>query len=65
MKKLLRDIQSGSFADEWMAECESGKPNFKELEAHGLEHPIETVGSRLRAMMPWLKQRALVNRATN
>jgi ketol-acid reductoisomerase len=65
MKKLLRDIQSGRFADEWMAECQSGKPHFKELEARGLEHPIETVGARLRGMMPWLKQRALVNRATN
>ena len=65
MKKLLADIQSGRFADEWMAECESGKPRFKQLENQGLEHPIETVGARLRAMMPWLKQRALVNRATN
>jgi ketol-acid reductoisomerase len=65
MKKLLRDIQSGSFADEWMAECEAGKPNFKELENKGQTHQIEVVGSRLRAMMPWLKQRALVNRATN
>jgi ketol-acid reductoisomerase len=65
MKKLLRDIQSGSFADEWMAECEAGKPHFKQLESKGMEHPIETVGARLRSMMPWLKQRALVNRATN
>jgi ketol-acid reductoisomerase len=65
MKKLLRDIQSGAFADEWMAECEAGKPRFKQLESKGQEHPIETVGARLRSMMPWLKQRALVNRATN
>jgi len=65
MKKLLRDIQSGAFADEWMAECESGKPRFKQLESAGLAHPIEVVGARLRSMMPWLKQRALVNRATN
>jgi ketol-acid reductoisomerase len=65
MKKLLRDIQSGRFADEWMTECESGKPRFRQLEAKGLEHPIETVGARLRGMMPWLKQRPLVNRAAN
>jgi ketol-acid reductoisomerase len=65
MKKLLADVQSGRFADEWMAECESGKPRFKQLEAAGLEHPIETVGARLRGMMPWLKERALVNRAKN
>lgn len=65
MKKLLADVQSGRFADEWMAECDSGKPRFKQLEAKGLEHPIETVGARLRGMMPWLKERALVNRAKN
>jgi ketol-acid reductoisomerase len=65
MKKLLADIQSGSFADEWMSEHESGKPRFKQLEAKGLEHPIEIVGARLRGMMPWLKERALVNRAKN
>ncbi len=65
MKKLLADVQSGRFADEWMAECEAGKPRFKQLEAKGLEHPIETVGARLRGMMPWLKERALVNRAKN
>ena len=65
MKKLLADIQSGAFADEWMAECEAGKPHFKQLEKAGLEHPIETVGARLRAMMPWLKTRALVDKARN
>ncbi|HEY6253472.1 MAG TPA: ketol-acid reductoisomerase [Candidatus Angelobacter sp.] len=65
MKKLLADIQSGVFADEWMAECESGKPRFKQLETAGLEHPIETVGARLRAMMPWLKKSALVDKSSN
>jgi ketol-acid reductoisomerase len=65
MKKLLADIQSGRFADEWIAECDSGKPRFKQLEAQGMEHPIEIVGARLRGMMPWLKERTLVNRAKN
>src|SRR6266567_971089 len=65
MKKLLADIQSGSFADEWMAECEAGKPRFKQLESQGLEHPIEIVGTKLRGMMPWLKERSLVDRAKN
>jgi ketol-acid reductoisomerase len=65
MKKLLQDIQSGTFADEWMAECEAGKPHFKELESKGQEHPIEIVGARLRSMMPWLKEKALVNKAAN
>ena len=65
MRRLLKDIQSGAFADEWMAECEAGKPNFKELEKKGKEHPIEIVGVRLRSMMPWLKQRALVDKSSN
>lgn len=65
MRKLLTDIQSGRFADEWMAECGSGKSNFKQLEEEGIKHPIETVGARLRSMMPWLKERTLVNRAVN
>ncbi len=65
MKKLLADIQSGAFADEWMAECEAGKPRFRQLEAQGQEHPIETVGARLRGMMPWLKQRKLVDKNSN
>lgn len=54
MKRLLEDIQSGRFADEWMAECEAGKPSFTKLEADGLSHPVEVVGKRLRSMMPWL-----------
>lgn len=65
MKSLLADIQSGSFADEWMGECEAGKPTFKALEEQSKEHKIEEVGSRLRAMMPWLSRNRLVNKATN
>ncbi len=65
MKKLLTEIQSGRFADEWMAECAAGKPQFKQLETEGLEHPIEIVGARLRSMMPWLKERRLVDKSHN
>lgn len=65
MKRLLKEIQSGQFANEWMAECQSGKPNFKRLEAEGLKHPIEIVGAGLRGMMPWLKEGRLVDRARN
>src|SRR5262245_48718239 len=54
MRRLLADIQSGRFADEWMSECDAGKPSFSRLEAEGHRHPIEEVGKRLRAMMPWL-----------
>jgi len=65
MKKILGEIQSGEFADEWMSECDSGKVNFARLENEGKAHPIEEVGARLRAMMPWLAQDRLVNTAKN
>ena len=65
MKRILAEIQSGQFADEWMSECDTGKENFKRLEGEGRQHPIEQVGERLRAMMPWLAQNRLVNTAKN
>jgi len=65
MKKILGEIQSGEFADEWMSECDSGKESFKRLETEGKQHEIEEVGARLRAMMPWLSQNRLVNTAKN
>jgi len=65
MKRLLADIQSGAFADEWMAEHEAGKTRFKELEAKAQAHPIEEVGKRLRGMMPWLSERRLVDKEKN
>ena len=65
MKKILTEIQSGQFADEWMGEYESGMKNFKALEKEGEEHLIETVGSELRGMMSWIKANKIVNRDTN
>jgi ketol-acid reductoisomerase len=56
MRKILDEIQSGQFADEWVAESEAGRDNFHALEAKGKEHPIEQVGGKLRAMMPWIGQ---------
>jgi ketol-acid reductoisomerase len=56
MRKILDEIQSGQFADEWVAESEAGRENFHALEAQGKEHPIEQVGGKLRAMMPWIGQ---------
>jgi ketol-acid reductoisomerase len=54
MRRILDEIQSGKFADEWIAESESGRPNYKRLQEAGKQHPIEQVGSQLRAMMPWI-----------
>lgn len=54
MKKILGEIQDGSFAKEWMDECKNGKKNFKQMEAEGKNHPIEVVGRKLRKMMKWI-----------
>ena len=54
MREVLSEIQSGQFAEEWVAEAHSGRENFYRLEAEGREHRIEKVGSDLRAMMPWI-----------
>ncbi len=54
MKKVLTDIQDGTFAAKWVEESKAGRPNFLRLEAEGHEHPIEKVGAKLRAMMPWI-----------
>ena len=54
MRKILDEIRSGQFADEWIAESESGRENYKRLQQQGKDHPIEAVGSRLRSMMPWI-----------
>jgi ketol-acid reductoisomerase len=54
MKQLLQEIQSGEFAKKWIAENESGCPNFKAMREHDRNHPIEVVGSKLRNMMPFL-----------
>jgi ketol-acid reductoisomerase len=54
MRKILGEIQSGQFADEWVAESESGRANYHRLQDEGKQHPIEVVGAQLRAMMPWI-----------
>jgi ketol-acid reductoisomerase len=54
MKKILEEITSGKFADEWIKESESGRKNFNALRAKDKDHPIEQVGGRLRSMMPWI-----------
>ncbi|HYX82635.1 MAG TPA: ketol-acid reductoisomerase [Gemmatimonadales bacterium] len=58
MRHLLADIRNGSFAKEWIAECRAGAPRFNELRRQAKEHPIEQVGARLRAMMPWTEEGA-------
>ena len=54
MKKVLTEIQDGTFANEWIAESESGRANYHRMQDEGKQHPIEVVGARLRSMMPWI-----------
>jgi ketol-acid reductoisomerase len=65
MQALLADIQSGKFAEEWITEYRCGMPHFRELRKEAENHPIEAVGTRLRAMMPWLASERLVDKTKN
>ncbi|MBI3767784.1 MAG: ketol-acid reductoisomerase [Deltaproteobacteria bacterium] len=65
MKKILADIQSGAFANEWITEHQCGTPHFRELRKEAEHHPIEEVGAKLRGLMPWLGSNRLVDKAKN
>ena len=54
MKKILGEIQDGSFAREWMAEYDAGLPNYKQYYKENTEHPVEITGRALRPMMSWI-----------
>jgi ketol-acid reductoisomerase len=54
MKRILEEIRSGAFAEEWIAESRGGRAHFNELREQGKAHQIESVGKELRAMMPWI-----------
>ena len=57
MREILAEVQSGEFAREWILENQAGRPVFNAVRRMEREHPIEEVGAKLRAMMPWLKKR--------
>ena len=57
MREILAEVQSGEFAREWILENQAGRPVFNALRRAEKEHPIEEVGAKLRAMMPWLKKK--------
>ncbi len=65
MKEVLADIQSGRFTRDWMLENRVNQTSFKAMRAKIAEHPIEETGKKLRAMMPWIAERALVDKAKN
>src|SRR5205823_913552 len=59
MKRILDDIQSGRFTRNWMLENKVNQTSFKAMRAKLAQHPIEQIGEKLRAMMPWIKAKAL------
>ena len=65
MKRILHDIQSGVFTRNWMLENKVNQTSFKATRAKMAEHSIEQVGAKLREMMPWIKERALVDKSRN
>jgi len=65
MKRVLTDIQSGKFTRDWMLENKVNQTSFKATRAKMASHPIEEVGERLRGMMPWIRQKALVDKSRN
>jgi ketol-acid reductoisomerase len=65
MKKVLDDIQKGRFTRDWMLENKVGQTNFKAMRRATASHPVEEVGAKLRAMMPWISKNALVDKAKN
>ncbi len=65
MRKVLKEIQTGQFAREWMLENAAGQPSFKAMRRLSAEKDIEKVGAKLRAMMPWIAKNKLVDQAKN
>ncbi len=65
MKRILDDIQSGRFTRNWMLENRVNQTSFKAMRAKLAQHPIEQIGEKLRAMMPWIKAKALVDKSRN
>jgi len=65
MKRVLDDIQTGRFARDWMLENKVNQASFKAIRRRNAEHPIEQVGEKLRAMMPWIAKNKLVDKTKN
>jgi len=65
MRRILEEIQSGRFAREWVMENKTGQVSFKAMRRRAAEHPIEQVGEKLRAMMPWISAHRLVDKSKN
>ena len=65
MKRVLKDVQEGRFVHTFMLDNQAGNPILKSKRRIGAEHPIEEVGAKLRAMMPWIGKNKLVDKTKN
>ena len=65
MREILDEIQQGKFAREWVLENAAGQSSFKTMRRRAAEHQLEEVGTRLRGMMPWIGENALVDKSKN
>ena len=65
MKKVLTDIQDGTFVRNWMLENKVNQTSFKAVRARNDAHQVEEVGAKLREMMPWIKEKAMVDKSKN
>jgi ketol-acid reductoisomerase len=65
MRRILKEIQSGQFAREFILENRAGTPTMKAMRRMSAEHDLEKVGAKLRDMMPWIKQNRLVDKSRN
>ncbi|MGQ5700898.1 ketol-acid reductoisomerase [Sandaracinobacteroides sp. A072] len=65
MKRVLADIQAGRFVKNFILDNRAGQPELKASRKAAAAHPIEEVGGRLRAMMPWIAKNKLVDKAKN
>jgi ketol-acid reductoisomerase len=65
MKRVLAEIQNGKFAKDWIAENKAGRKKFLGMREAGAKHQLETVGEKLRSMMPWIAKNRLVDKSKN
>jgi ketol-acid reductoisomerase len=65
MRKILKEIQTGAYAQEFLLENQTGATKLNALRRIGRQHPIEIVGGKLRDMMPWIKKNKLVDQSKN
>ncbi len=65
MRQVLKDIQTGEYAKQFILESKAGAPTLSSRRRLNAEHPIEVVGEKLRGMMPWIKANRLVDQSKN